>query len=147
LQKLQIVKGWVADDGAHERVYDVAGNFDSDADVDLATCAPRGAGFDQLCSTWRDPDFDPEAPAFYYLRAIENPSCRWNTWVCMRAGVDCRAGVVPDGMDACCDADTPTTIRERAWTSPILYTPAQPSFPTREFVEMGATAAGVVPAR
>jgi len=124
LQKIQIVKGWVEDGVASERVYDVAGNADSDADVDLATCEPAGAGFDQLCSVWKDPDFDPDAPAFYYMRAIENPSCRWNSWVCMRAGVDCGAGLIPDGMHACCDPDIPATIRERAWTSPIWYSPA-----------------------
>jgi len=124
LQKIEIVKGWVEAGAAKERIYDVAGNPNSDADVDLATCEPSGPGFDQLCETWKDPDFDPSTPAFYYMRAVENPSCRWNSWVCMRAGVDCEGGVVPEGMDACCDADTPTTIRERAWTSPIWYAPA-----------------------
>jgi len=127
LQKLQVVKGWVADGVARERVYDVAGPPEGEPGVDLRTCEPRGAGFDQLCAVWRDPDFDSEAPAFYYLRAVENPSCRWNSWVCLRAGVDCDAGVVPEGLSACCDAEVPRTIQERAWTSPIWYAPPRAS--------------------
>ena len=123
LQRIQIVKGWVDDESSRERVYEVAGDADSGADVDLATCGPRGPGFDQLCGVWRDPDFDPTTPAFYYMRVIENPSCRWNRWVCLRAGVDCTAGDVPDELAACCDESIPKTIQERAWTSPIWYNP------------------------
>jgi len=125
LQRIQVIKGWVEGDASRERVYEVAGRADSSADVDLATCAPRGEGMDQICTVWTDPDFDPATPAFYYARVIENPSCRWNSWVCMRAGVDCAAGHVPDGMAACCDPSVPKTIQERAWTSPIWYTPAR----------------------
>ncbi len=124
LQRIQIVKGWASGDETREKVYDVAGNSDSDAHVELSTCTPRGVGFDSLCQVWHDPDFDPEAPSFYYARVIENPSCRWNSWVCQRAGVDCSAGEVPNGLELCCDESVPTTIQERAWTSPIWYTPA-----------------------
>jgi hypothetical protein len=123
LQRIQIIKGWVDGDRSRERVYEVAGSADSGAGVDLATCSPHGAGFDQLCSVWRDPEFDPAVPAFYYMRVVENPSCRWNAWVCLRAGVDCAAGDVPEGLEACCDEGTPRTIQERAWTSPIWYAP------------------------
>jgi len=127
LQRIQIIKGWVAGEQTRERVYDVTGSSDSDADVDLTTCKPRGAGHEALCTVWRDPDFDPESPAFYYARVIENPSCRWNTWACNRAGVDCGSDEVPDALSTCCDASIPKTIQERAWTSPIWYTPDTPS--------------------
>jgi len=124
LQRIQIVKGWVDAGGTgHERVHEVAGDAANGADVDLATCVPRGAGFDQLCAAWTDPDFDPDAPAYYYARVLENPSCRWNQWVCNAGGVDCAAGRVPDGLEACCDPEVPRTIQERAWTSPIWYVP------------------------
>ena len=128
LQRIQIIKGSVVDGQSREQVYDVVGNFAEDAaaaDVDLTTCTPRGKGFDELCRVWRDPDFDPNVPSFYYARVVENPSCRWNSWVCQRAGVDCAKGRVPAGLDACCDESIPKTIQERAWTSPIWYIPAQ----------------------
>ena len=124
LQRIQIIKGWAKGGRVQERVYEVAGDAASRADVDLSSCTPRGEGFAKLCSVWRDPDFDPASPAFYYMRVLENPSCRWNSWSCLRAGVDCRAGRIPDGMEACCDASIPRTIQERAWTSPIWYVPA-----------------------
>ncbi len=124
LQRIQVVKGWLDAAGeTHERVYDVAGDPDNGADVDLATCAVRGPGARQLCRVWTDPDFDAAEPAFYYARVLENPSCRWNTWVCNARGVDCAdPGRVPRELAACCDPSVPKTIQERAWTSPIWYT-------------------------
>ena len=124
LQRIQVVKGWAQDGAAHERVYDVAGAAQSDADVDLASCTPRGEGFDQLCTVWSDPDFDATAPAYYYARVLENPSCRWNRFACNAQRVDCsEPGRVPRELRACCDPDVPSTIQERAWTSPIWYVP------------------------
>jgi hypothetical protein len=125
LQRIQIIKGWVDGDQPRERVYEVAGSPGSDADVDFASCEPRGAGHAQLCGVWRDPDFDPASPAFYYMRAVENPSCRWNAWVCQKAAVDCASGSVPEALTSCCDATVPKSIQERAWTSPVWYTPPQ----------------------
>jgi hypothetical protein len=60
---------------------------------------------------WRDPDFDPAQRAFYYVRVLENPTCRWSTWDAIRAGVAPREGL-------------PTTLQERAWSSPIWYRPS-----------------------
>lgn len=146
LQRLQIIKGWVEADGAtHEHVFDVAGDAENGAWVDASTCAPTGAGFRTLCTVWEDPDFDPTQPAFYYVRALENPTCRWSTLQCQAAGVnpfsqECARqaeaattaagarGAVGDVYSNCClrEEEQPfysPVIQERAWTSPIWYEP------------------------
>jgi hypothetical protein len=146
LQRIQIVKGWVEPDGStHEAVYDVAGDADNGASVDPRSCAPTGAGEASLCRVWEDPDFDPARPAFWYVRVLENPTCRWSTRACMAAGVspfaaDCEAAVAIANeaarqrgarghvYDECCVAqeDQPflsPVIQERAWSSPIWYRP------------------------
>ena len=123
LQRIQVVKGWVEDGELRERVVDVSGG-PNDAGVDTATCERRGTGAASLCSVWTDPDFDPGVPAFYYARVLENPSCRWSQYVCNAAGVDCRAPVsVPDALQGCCSDMHQPVIQERAWSSPIWYTP------------------------
>ena len=71
---------------------------------------------DDLCTLWTDPEFQPEERAFYYVRVLENPSCRWSTWECIRLP----AG---DRPSTCEDPKVPKTIQERAWTSPIWYQP------------------------
>jgi len=124
LQRLQIIKGWVADGATHERVFDVAGG-PNDASVDLLSCERSGSGAASLCSVWTDPEFDPAVPAFYYGRVLENPSCRWSQYVCNEAGVRCDdPASIPDALAGCCAAEHRPIIQERAWTSPIWYTPA-----------------------
>jgi len=113
---VQVVKGWSDADGTfHQQVVDVAGDAANGASVDTATCKPRGPGADSLCAVWRDPDFDPARRAVYYARVLENPSCRSSGWMC-RAGLENRPG-------GCDDPALPMTIQERAWTSPVWYTP------------------------
>ena len=115
LERLQIVKGWIADGVAHERVYDVAGEAGAGS-VDPASCALGGGGFDALCAVWPDPGFDPALHAFYYARVLEGPSCRWNAWACRGLAGDARPS-------SCDDPSVPRTIQERAWTSPVFYRP------------------------
>jgi hypothetical protein len=131
LQRLQVVKGWRDAGGTlHERVFDVAGDAGAPG-VDPATCAaqPDAGGAAALCAVWEDPDFDPAAPAFWYVRVLETPTCRWHAQACRAAGVVCGAGAPPEGFEACCDAAFPRTIQERAWASPIWHEPGRPPGP------------------
>ncbi len=157
LQRIQIVKGWVDASGdTHDAVYDVAGDADNGADVDLTTCTPQGPGAATLCAQWTDPEFDPTQHAFYYARVLENPSCRWNQIYCNARGVDCELpmGICSSADDVvngrgcnsndecgdggvctppvsytqfeyqqCCGGIVPKTLQQRAWSSPIWYSP------------------------
>ena len=121
LQRVQIVKGWAEPDGTfHQQVIDVAGKRDAGATVDPKTCEPKGPGADSLCAVWRDPDFDPQQRAVYYARVFENPSCRFAGWMCVEGQQSRPAHCEDPGVDK--------VIQERAWTSPIWYTP--PAKPT-----------------
>tara|TARA_Y100001001_G_scaffold36796_1_gene30515 strand:- start:14214 stop:15911 length:1698 start_codon:yes stop_codon:yes gene_type:complete len=125
LQRLQIIKGWVEDGEAQEQVFDVAcsdgGSVDptshrcpdNGAQVNLLDCSiSEGLGAAELKARWQDPSYDPDQHAIYYVRALENPTCRWSTWDAIRAGVAPRP-------------DLPATIQERIWSSPIWVTPSQ----------------------
>jgi hypothetical protein len=122
LQQIQIIKGWVDAAGeAHTRVYEVAGDPDNGAGVDDATCAPTGpadGGDSDLCAVWTDPEFDPSQRAFWYARVLENPTCRWSAW-------QCNALPAAERPASCTDPAIPRTIQERAWTSPIWFSPEE----------------------
>ena len=126
LERIQIIKGWIDAKGRHEEdVYDVAGELNKDAAVDLLNCKPKGEGHKKLCQVWQDPVFKPEQQAWYYARVLQNPSCRWTTYSCNNEGVNCDNPdtYVGKGLEGCCDKNIPKTIRERAWSSPIWYYP------------------------
>ena len=124
LQRIQIVKGWTENGERKQAIFDVVGAADGGATVNPQPCEPSGPGFASLCTVWQDPQFDPQQPAFYYARVLQNPSCRWSTYQCLAAHIDCSgSGSIPSGYADCCNPSYPRTIRERAWTSPIWYRP------------------------
>ena len=123
LQRIQMVKGWIEGGEVFERVQDIActdGNSpdpvtrlcpDNGATVNLTTCqSDPDKGSAELNVLWRDSDFDPKQSAFYYVRVLENPICRWSTHDALRLAQELKPQV--DGE-----------IQERAWSSPIWYTP------------------------
>jgi hypothetical protein len=127
LDRIQIVKGWLDQDGTtQEKVYDVVwGDADErqpGADgklppvgdtVDVANALwTNTIGDPELITVWRDPEFDPSQRAFYYARVIEIPTPRWTAYDAKRFGTR-----MPP--------EAPMTTQERAYTSPIWYTPAQ----------------------
>ncbi|MFT7479741.1 MAG: hypothetical protein ACI80N_003044, partial [Gammaproteobacteria bacterium] len=125
LDRIQIVKGWLdAEGNTHERVHDVAVSGGRPI-VDGHCSAPVGntvdleaanwtntIGSSELATVWTDPDFDAGQSAFYYARVLEIPTPRWVVYDALRFGVE-----VPEG--------TATILQERAYTSPIWYTPAR----------------------
>ncbi|MEZ5573091.1 MAG: DUF3604 domain-containing protein [Halioglobus sp.] len=130
LQRIQIIKGWTDANGdKHEQVFDVAGDPFNGASVDTNTCAASGSGFAQLCQLWQDPQFDLNQDAYYYVRVLENPSCRWMQRQCVASAepINCAdPGSVPSEYAQCCDPDTPKTVQERSWTSSIWYNKPPP---------------------
>ena len=122
LSHVQIVKIWLDGNEPRTQVFDVAGDANNGADVDPQTCVPTGDGEDSLCEVWTDPAFDSDSPALYYARVLENPTCRWHAYLCNAGGVDCTdPTTVTEGFEGCCAWDPKQ--RERAWSSPIWYTP------------------------
>jgi hypothetical protein len=116
LDRIQMVKVWIDASGeTHERVVDIAGPADTAATVDTGTCVPTGEGASTLCGVWTDSDFDAAEPAAYYVRVLEDPTCRWTTFTCN--------GLPAEERPESCG--TPEVIQERAWSSPIWFSPAE----------------------
>jgi hypothetical protein len=120
LDRLQVIKGWVDADGtSHEKIYDVAlsdGRTDAAQEVgntvDIDTGKyTNGIGDEQLSAVWQDPDFDPARSAFYYVRVLQIPTPRYSLLDSIALGIDWR------------ETGKPATIQERAYSSPIWYTP------------------------
>jgi len=136
LDRIQVVKGWVdAAGNTYEGIYNVvwsdmanrtnASSTDEDSNeyykitpdigtdhVDISNATyTNSVGAPELKTLWTDTEFDPSVRAFYYLRVLEIPTPRWSTYDASALGI-----APPDGF--------PATIQERAWTSPIWYTPA-----------------------
>jgi len=123
LDRVQIVKGWYKDGHPWEKVYDVVWSDNRKVDKKTGKLPPVGNTVDiknasytnsigdtQLSAVWTDPDFEPSQHAVYYSRVLEIPTPRWTTYDAKALGVEPPAGV-------------PATIQERAWSSPIWYTP------------------------
>jgi hypothetical protein len=123
LDRIQIIKGWLDKKGkTHERIYDVAcsGNRSIEkrrckkpvgSTVNVADASyTNSIGDIMLMTHWRDPDFDPQERAFYYVRVIEIPTPRWPAYDAKRYGI-----TMPE--------EVTMTIQERAYSSPIWYTP------------------------
>jgi hypothetical protein len=123
LDRIQIIKGWLDANGeTREKVYDVvwAGDREPGEDgklppvgdtVDVANATwTNSIGAPELITVWEDPDFDPAQSAFYYARVIQIPTPRWTAYEAERFELD-----LPE--------EVPMTTQERAYTSPIWYTP------------------------
>jgi len=124
LDRMQIIKGWLDSEGkTHERIYDVAVSDGREIGADGRCKVPVGSTVDiananytntigdaLLMAYWRDPDFDPKQSAFYYVRVIEIPTPRWTAYDAKRFNIK-----MPKG--------TKMTLQDRAYTSPIWYTP------------------------
>ena len=125
LDRIQIIKGWL--DGAgktHEKVYDVAWSGDRKPGangklppvgntVDVAKANwTNTIGGPELITVWKDPDFDPKLRSFYYVRVLEIPTPRWTAYEAKFFNIKM-------------DKEVPMTTQERAYTSPIWYTPSK----------------------
>ena len=123
LQRLQVIKGYVEDGEIKEIVFDVACSDGLDVNPDNYRCPDNGAqvnlddcsydssiGSSELKTFWKDPTYIKGQRVFYYVRVLENPTCRWSTWDALRNNVEPRS-------------DYPKTIQERAWSSPIHLLP------------------------
>ena len=138
LQRIQIIKGWIDMNSGRpkEKVFDVACSDGLEPDPITNRCPNNGArvnindcsitsnvGSSELKTVWKDPEFKVDDKAFYYVRVLENPTCRWSTWDAIKSGFKPREGLHE-------------TIQERAWSSPIWYIPKQSEV---EVIPLGGT--------
>ena len=138
LQRIQIIKGWIDMNSGRpkEEVFDVACSDGLEPDPITNRCPDNGArvnindcsitsnvGSSELKTVWKDPEFKVDDKAFYYVRVLENPTCRWSTWDAIKSGFKPREGLHE-------------TIQERAWSSPIWYIPKQSEV---EVIPLGGT--------
>ncbi|MFL0354281.1 DUF3604 domain-containing protein [Xanthomarina sp. GH4-25] len=127
LDRIQIIKGWVDANGkTHDKIYNVAWSDTENRKLDSNGLLPEVGntvdipnasytntiGSPELKTVWTDPDFNANIQAFYYVRVLEIPTPRWSTYDAKKLGI------APP-------KDFPATIQERAWTSPIWYTPSK----------------------
>jgi hypothetical protein len=126
LDRIQIIKGWLDAKGeTHEKVYDLAWSGDRKPDpktgklpavgntVDVPNATwTNTIGTPELIKVWKDPDFDATQSAFYYVRVLEIPTPRWTAFDAKYFGIKLPPEVT-------------MTVQERAYTSPIWYTPTK----------------------
>jgi hypothetical protein len=118
LAKVQVIKGWIESGERQEVVHDIACGG-SQLDPSTGKCEANGAkvnmndcswdntaGASELKTLWTDPDYDSDEDAFYYVRVVQNPTCRWTTYDSLRLGRE------PP-------SDVPATVTEMAWGSPV----------------------------
>jgi hypothetical protein len=123
LDRIQIIKGYYKNGYPWEKIYDVAWSDNRKPDPKTGKLPPVGntvdiknasytnsIGDNELMAVWTDPDFDPALHAVYYVRVLEIPTPRWSTYDAKALGIEPLAAI-------------PATLQERAWTSPIWYTP------------------------
>jgi hypothetical protein len=123
LDRVQIVKGWSKDGQSFEKIHDVVWAGDRKPDDITGKVPPIGSTVDimnasytntigstELKAVWTDPEYDPSLDAFYYARVLEIPTPRWTTIQAKELGI-----LPPENL--------PATVQERAWSSPIWYTP------------------------
>jgi hypothetical protein len=147
LDRIQIIKGWTKEGQIFEKVFDVAWSGDRQPDPTTGKLPPVGSTVDitkatytndigavELKAVWTDPEFDASQHAFYYARALQIPTPRWSTYDAAKLGI-----LPPD--------NAPATVQERAWSSPIWYTPtasdaakAEPGVTVADLIQGGATA-------
>ena len=147
LDRIQIVKGWAKNGQSFEKIFDVVWAGDRKPDKWTGVVPPIGSTVDienatytntigavELKTVWTDPEFDPSLHAFYYARVLEIPTPRWTTIQAKQLGI-----APPDVVAA--------TLQERAWSSPIWYTPdaaarkqAAPGVTVADLKKQGAAA-------